>query len=108
MWIWPQVASCDLRLQVGLHFRGNERLGHLWHSEQKKHLTSVATTGQDNYGMQNRSNVEQKQQNTDHTRPESNGQGQEKKRKEDSGLLIYIQNGPEMLSEQLPRCFEGP
>ena len=38
MWIWPQVASCDLRLHVGLHFRCNERLRHLWHSEQKQQL----------------------------------------------------------------------
>ena len=38
MWIWPQVASCDLRLHVGLHFRCNERLRRLWHSEQKQQL----------------------------------------------------------------------
>ena len=38
MSIWPQVASCDLRLHVGLHFCCNERLRRLWHSEQKQHL----------------------------------------------------------------------
>ena len=38
MWIWPQVASCDLRLHVGLHFRCNERLRRLWHSAQKQQL----------------------------------------------------------------------
>ena len=34
--------------------------------------------------------------------------GKKKEGKEDSGLLIYTNNGPGMLSEQLPRCFEGP
>ena len=43
--------------------------------------TSVATKGQENCGTQNQSNVEQNQQNTDHTRPESSGQGQEKTKK---------------------------
>ena len=87
MWIWPQVASCDLRLHTGFHFRCNERLRHLWHSEQKQHLTSVATKGQENCGTQTQSNVEQKQQNTDHTRQESSGQGQEKRKKRRLGAL---------------------
>ena len=39
---------------------------------------------------------------------EAAARGKKKERKEDSGLLIYIKNGPGMLSEQLPRCFEGP
>ena len=43
-----------------------------------KKCTSVATKGQENCGTQNQSNVEQKQQNTDHTRQESSGQGQGK------------------------------
>ena len=39
---------------------------------------------------------------------EAAARGKKKERKEDSGLLIYTKNGPGMLSEQLPRCFEGP
>ena len=39
---------------------------------------------------------------------EAAARGKKKERKEDSGLLIYTKNWPEMLSEQLPRCFEGP
>ena len=39
---------------------------------------------------------------------EAAARGKKKERKEDSGLLIYIKNGPGMLSEQLPRCSEGP
>ena len=38
VWIWPQVASCDLRLHLALHFRCNEKLRHLSHSEQKQQL----------------------------------------------------------------------
>jgi hypothetical protein len=79
------VASCDLRLHVGLHF--NEKLRHLWHSEQEQHLTSVAAKGQENCGTQNQSNVEQKQENTDHTRQASSGQGQEKTKKRRLGAL---------------------
>ena len=39
---------------------------------------------------------------------EAAARGKQKERKEDSGLLIYTKNGPGMLSEQLPRSFEGP
>ena len=39
---------------------------------------------------------------------EAAARGKKKERKEDSGLFIYTKNEPGMLSEQLPRCFEGP
>ncbi len=65
-------------------------------------------TGQENYGTQNQSNVEQKQQNTDHTRPKAAARDKKEQRKEDLGLLIKPENWSEMVSEQLPRCFEGP
>ena len=86
MWIWPQVASRDLRLHAGFHFCCNERL-RLGTLNRSNNCTSVATKGQENCGAQNRSNVEQKQQNTDHTRPESSGQGQEKTKKRRLGAL---------------------
>ena len=38
---------------------------------------------------------------------EAAARGEKKESKEDSRLLIYTKNEPEMLSEQLPRCFEG-
>ena len=39
---------------------------------------------------------------------EAAARGKKKERKEVSGLSIYTKNCSEMLSEQLPRCFEGP
>ena len=142
MWIWPQVASCDLRLHVGLHFRCNERLMHLWHSEQKQqlHLRSherprklwraepkqlllaVAygfVLGQPSRLPFNGLRASKQARRTEATSKRSNrapttrgqeaaARGKKKQRKEDSGLLMYTNNGPEMLSEQLPKCFEGP
>ena len=92
MWIWPQVASCDLRLHVGLHFCCNERLMHLWHSEQKQqlHLRS-------NERPRKLWRAEPKQRRTEATehRPhEARKQrpgARKKRRKEDSELLIYTQ-----------------
>ena len=75
-------------------------------------LTSKAETPTARAAEQQR-NAEPKQRRTEATEHRPRGQkaaarGKKKQRKEDSGLLIYTQNGPEMLSEQLPRCFEGP
>ena len=88
------MASCDLRLHVGLHFRCNERLRHLWYSEQAtsappQQRKAKKTVARRTKATSNRSN------RTPTTRgKKAAARGKEKTKKRRLGALHFHQKRP--------------
>ena len=102
MWIWPQVASCDLRLHVGLHFRCNERRRDLWHSEQKQQLHLRNNDGDRPRKLWHAEPKRRRTEATEHRPHEARKQRPGARKKNEKKARVF-----EFRPHTVPKCFQS-